>query len=152
MTRLELGRADLALFTDPIGSRVLIPHLVGLVRTRERVGVDVRFEGDEWPTPFDGEGRLGQLDLTCRYGESDLAQRIALEHLVDELAPARFDKRLLLRLHLDSGADLAPELQTFVAAGNALAVRIRRLVSTPTGAGNADITATATVVQHRFGA
>jgi hypothetical protein len=153
MSRIELGRADLALFVDPAGTRVHIPSLMAAPRRRGRAGVLVGpFEGDDYPTAFRGSGRSDSLDLTCRFGRKRQALRVALEHLVYELAPAQFDSRLLLRLHVEPALDLPLELQAFAAAGSAVAVEVFELTSTPVGYAAVDVTFTASVVEHTFAA
>jgi len=49
MAVVSLGRADLALFADPAGTRIVIPALTAATRRRASAGALVQFEGDENP-------------------------------------------------------------------------------------------------------
>lgn len=136
----HLGHADLGLFSDPVGTRVAIPHLMSLTETPTAAGVDVQFEGDTYPTPFDGPARTRSFEGVCRYGAHEHDQLLALIDLVERVAAAAPDKRLLPRTHLG----LVPGLDS------AVAVRIRSLPRTPQGAGIIDVHLRATVVEHTF--
>jgi hypothetical protein len=141
MVAVDLGRAEVALFSDP-SMRVAIPHLVAMPRRRTTFGTTVLFAGDTYPTPFRGEGRTQTFDLTCRYGRDDHPDMLALLTLLDVTAPGSPDSRLLLRTHIG----LVPGLD--VAVG----VVVFDVAETPAGAGVVDVTFTATVVEHSFAA
>lgn len=140
MAVVTLDRADLALFSDPASTRVVIPRLTGMPQRRGRAGTTVRFEGDTDPTAFRGEGRTRTYDLTCRYAPDEHEQMAVLLELIDEVAPAAVDHRLLLRTHVGLVARLDP----------AVAVEVFDVNVTPGGAGLFDVQFTAQVVQHTF--
>lgn len=105
MGGIVLAKPDLALFSDVEATRVTIPRLRGISRTRRFDQTLVRFEGDEQPTPFRGEGRPRTYPLVARYfanEHDDLAALLALFELAQD-AP---DPRMLLRIT----AGLVPEL------------------------------------------
>lgn len=98
MTAVLLGKADLALFTDPVNHRVIIPHLTAATPDRTYAGTTVLFEGDLYGTPFRGPGRAKSWPLTARYKANEQDQLVALIALLD-LAADSADSRLLLRTH-----------------------------------------------------
>lgn len=149
MSRIVGARADLCLLADT-STRVHIPSLMAMPRRRARAGTLVQFEGDEFPTEFRGTARSGGFDLSCRYPTRDRALHVALVRLIDELAPAAFDSRLLLRTHVEDAHLLPQPLQQYVAGGAAVAVSVFELLETPLQAGAVDVTFTATIVQHTF--
>ncbi len=111
MARLDRGRADLALLRDPNGTRVVIPSLFAMATPWRQEKVFVRFDGDTFPTAFHGEGQETTFPLGCLYPRARHADLAALLHLLQVLAPASPDPRLLLRTH----AGLAPGLNPAVA-------------------------------------
>jgi hypothetical protein len=105
VTAVVLGKADLALFSDPAGHRVSIPHLTAVTPTQSYAGTTVLFAGDTYPTPFRGPGRSKTWPLTARYARTEQDQLLALLDLI-ELAAASADSRLLLRTHYGQVAGL----------------------------------------------
>lgn len=116
MTAVVLGKADIALWSDPGATRVVIPHLGGAARNLGTSGAVVQFEGDDYPTPFRGTSRSATYDLTCRYGAHEHDQLLALVRLLDEVAPAAPDSRLMLRTHVGQVAGLDPVVAVVVFA------------------------------------
>jgi hypothetical protein len=151
MARVKLGRADLALWDDP-DVHVVIPVLYAATRERQRAGVLVQFEGDEYPTAFRGASRTGSLQLTCRYPAAAAADRLRLVQLLDELAPERYDSRLLLRLHFGLPEPVPADLRPFAAGTSAVAVQVFGLTETPVDSAEVaiDVSFTAQIVQHSF--
>ena len=137
MTSLTLGKADLSLWSDPASTLVQIPHLGGAARMLRTAGTTVQFEGDDFPTPFRGTSRHVTYNLTARYGGFEHDQAAALLELLDEIAPAAPDSRLLLRTHAGQVAGLDP----------AVAVVVFEVATTPAVGFILDVTFTATVVQ-----
>lgn len=107
MALVVLAQSDMALLADPVRTRVGIPHLVAAPLQRRFEGTAVRFAGDQYPTPFYGEGRGLQRQLTGLYGGSEHEQLAALVRLL-ELAASHVDPRLLFRTHIGQVADLDP--------------------------------------------
>lgn len=141
MASVELGRADLALFSDPGSSRVVIPTLLAMSQRRSRARAFVTFEGDEYPTTFHGTSRSRTFDLTCRYSSTQHDQMLALINLVDEVSPAAGDTRLLLRTHIGLASGLNPSVAVEVTSD---------ITEAPIGAGNIDLTFSVQVVAHTF--
>lgn len=137
MASVQLGRADLGLLSDLAGTRLVIPSLMSMAPSRSRDRTLVRFFGDEFPTGFHGEGRAHVYPLTCRYPRRDHAGVLALRYLLDEIAPAAPDSRLLLRTH----AGLAPGLDV------AVAVQVEGAVVETWSASHVDVAFTVQVVQ-----
>lgn len=96
MASVTLAKPDLALFADPAATRVVVPHLITATRTRRRELALVRFEGDAAPTPFRGAGASKTYEVTCRFGQDEHADMLALLDLLD-LAMVAPDGRLQLR-------------------------------------------------------
>lgn len=105
MTAIVLPNADIALWTDPAGTRVAIPHLTAVGDTRTYSGVVVQFAGDTLPTPFRGEARSGSYRLTARFKQAEQATLLALLALFSTAAAAA-DSRLQLRTHYGQVAGL----------------------------------------------
>lgn len=105
MAGVTLALPDLALFSDPAGTRVEIPHLTSAPRTRKRDLVLVRFEGDPEATPFRGEGSTRVYDVTCRYSRYEASAMDDLLALLD-LAHTAPDGRLQLRTAWYVGAGM----------------------------------------------
>ena len=83
MAYVTLTVPDIALFSDPAGTRVEIPHLRVWTPTRRYDGTTVLFEGDAEPTSFRGRGRTKSHQVTCRYVYHEHAQMLALLALLD---------------------------------------------------------------------
>lgn len=98
MAGVILRTADLALLSDPVATRVLIPHLVAVQPQQGWDGTVVRFAGDAYPTPFRGEGRDQSWQLQARYGGTEHEELADLLALLDRAAQAA-DSRLALRTH-----------------------------------------------------
>lgn len=141
MASVDLGRADLALFSDPGSTRVIIPTLLAMSQRRSRAKAFVTFEGDEYPTAFHGTARSRAFDLTCRFSSEEHATMLALIDLVDEVSPSAGDTRLLLRTHIG----LAPGLNPSVAVE-----LTSEVTEAPLGAGNVDVSFSVQVVQFSF--
>jgi hypothetical protein len=100
MAGIVLDFPDIALFSDPVNTRVVLPRMSGQVRHRAFESTMVRFEGDTAPTPFSGEGRTVTYDLKIRFRGDELGhEHDVLLDLLDlfEAAHAAPDPRLLLR-------------------------------------------------------
>lgn len=140
MASVQLSRAELSLLSDPAGTRVVIPSLVSMPISRGRDRVAVRFLGDAHPTGFHGEGRDHTYALSCRYARAQHAELLALIELLDEIAPAATDPRLLLRTHwsLAAGLDVA------------VAVELTGSLSVTPDAPAVDVSFTVQVVEHTF--
>lgn len=135
MARVDLVNATIALWSDLVGTQVTIPHLMTAPRTVGTAGALVQFEGDEFPTAFRGTSRSLSVVLTARYGPDEQGDLLALLRLIDEVAPAAVDSRLLLRTHgLGPGLNLSRAVEVF------------EVTVTP-GEIVTDVTFTATVVQ-----
>lgn len=137
---VQLGKAELSLLSDPVGTRVVIGSLMSMPISRGRDRTAVRFLGDQFPTGFHGEGRDHTYALSCRYARAKHDDLLALVNLLDVLAPAAVDKRLLLRTHwsLAAGLDVA------------VAVEMAGPLSLTPDAAAVDVTFTVQVVQHTF--
>jgi hypothetical protein len=142
MAMIRLGRADLSLLSDPLDTLVQIPSLTALSPSFDRDRAFVRFLGDTFPTGFHGEGRDHRYQLSCRYARKNHAGLRALRLLLDEIAPAAVDQRLLLRTH----AALAAGLDA------AVAVELTGPVSEQWSAPVVDVSFTVQVVEHSFSA
>lgn len=140
MASVTLGRAELSLFADPASTRVVIPSLMAAPYTLGRDRTSVRFMGDEFPTGFHGEGRSHTYTLTSRYPRARHDELLALQHLVDVLAPSSPDPRLFLRTHfaLAAGLDVA------------VAIELTGPMQVLPGASVTDVTIPVEVVQHTF--
>lgn len=134
---LILTVPDIALFSDPEGTRVEIPHLRGQRRTRRFDQTVVLFEGDDFPTAFRGVGRSRTYDLECVYTASE---HLAMRQLLDLLEDAHdaVDGRLQLRTNAGQVEGLDP-----VAV-----VTVAEVPEEPLGGLGWRVTFTATVVQH----
>lgn len=142
MASVQLGRAELSLWSDPGASRVVIPSLMSMPISRGRDRTAVRFLGDDFPTGFHSEGRDHTYALSCRYPRAMHAELLALVDLLDEVAPAAVDKRLLLRTHwsLAAGLDVA------------VAVELTGPLSVTPDAPAVEVSFTVQVVEHTFAA
>lgn len=107
MATVYLAKPDIALFADPGATLVVIPHLVAAPRTRTREQASVRFEGDEAPTTFRGEGRTRVYDLTARFGGDEHDDMLALIDLIEAAHDAP-DGRLQLRTNFFDTPGLNP--------------------------------------------
>lgn len=105
MPAIELTQADIALFADPDTTRVILPRVTALQRTRTFDQAFVRFEGDQHPTPFRGEGRPRTIPVTCRFLDSEHATAAALIALFEAAQDAP-DPRILIRVPVGLVADL----------------------------------------------
>lgn len=141
MASVVLGQADIALFADPGPTRVVIPYLTSMPRTRGRDKVFVRYLGDDYPTATRGKGRSGTFALSCRFGVHEHTDLLALLTLLDETAPSAPDSRLLLRTHIGLAAGLDAAVGVEVEGD---------ITETPLGAGAVDVTFTVRIVQHSF--
>ena len=102
-----LANADIALFTDPAGTRVVLPRVKSQTDGRPKEQTIVRFEGHALETQFRGEGQPRSYQLTVRFLAAEHATMGALLALFDT-AHAASDGRLLLRLNAFNVADLNP--------------------------------------------
>lgn len=141
MASVALGRADLALFSEPGTTRVVIPTLYAMAQRRGRARAFVQFEGDDYPTAFHGTSRTRAFDLTCRFASDEHAEMLALLDLVDETAPGSPDPRLLLRTHIGLAAGLNPSVAVELTS---------EVTESPLGAGVFDVVFSVQVVQHSF--
>lgn len=137
MASVILTRSDLALFSDPGNTRVVIPHLIAAPRTRNREQATVRFEGDEYDTVFRGQGRSRTYDLTCRYGQLEHGEMAQLVELLEDAHDAP-DGRLQLRTHFFD----VPGLQPYEV------VTVGQFTEQHLGAKAWDVKFSATTVQH----
>lgn len=141
MASIVLSRADLALFSSPGTTRVVIPTLTSMSQRRSRAKAFVTFEGDEFPTVFHGTTRSREFDWTCFYSYEEHAEMLSLINLVDEIAPAASDTRLLLRSHIGLAAGLNPSVAVELMS---------EVVEEPLGAGNFNIRFSVRVVNHNL--
>lgn len=108
MTGVALTRADIALFSDPASTLLVIPRLQVMQRTRQPEQTLVRFEGDVSPTLFRGEGLEVSYPLTARYLEDEHADAYALLALFETAHLDAADGRLQLRAHAGAVGGLNP--------------------------------------------
>lgn len=137
MAGVVLTNADMALFSDPDGTRVVIPHLGSQTPSRGRDGAHQRFEGYEYPHAFRGEGRSATHDLVARYGRDEHDQLVDLLDLFD-VAHTVPDGRLVLRTHAGVVEGLDPYQVVTVWADQ----------RKPIGGRAWELSFTATVVHH----
>lgn len=143
MASVKLGRAELSLLADRTGTSVVsIPHLVAAPYSIDRDRAFVRFAGDTYPTGFHGEGRALSFALSCLYPRALQSELRALQVLLDEVAPASPDQRLLLRTHFA----LAVGLNVSVA------VELDGPLQITPSASTSDAAFTVRVVEHSFAA
>lgn len=96
MASVTLTKPDIAMFADPT-DRVRIGHMRQGSPTRAGNRTHVRFEGDEWPTAWSGEGRSLDMPFVARFVEPEHADFVAFRSLLDRAIDAP-DGRLVLRL------------------------------------------------------
>lgn len=136
MTALVLLRADIALWSDPVASRVILDRLQVLQPPETFEQVFVRFEGDERSTGWRGEGTDATFQMTARFisGEHQAAaDLLALFRTAHRTDP---DGRLLLRTHVGEVAGL----------NHMEAVLVPTFTPAPARAGVTDISFTAQAV------
>lgn len=136
MSSIVLTHADIALWSDPVGSRVVLDVLQVLNQADEYESVGQRFEGDGDATAFRGAGQSRTFQMTARFvaGQHDDAARLlALFRTAHRDDP---DGRLQLRSHLGDVEGL-DDLE---------AVRVSGVTRTWGRAGLLDVSWTATTV------
>ena len=82
MASVELGRADIALASDP-NSRVVIPALRTFTRRRTYDQALPHFLGDTDPTLYEGEQRGHSVPLVATYSEATHGEMWDLVALLD---------------------------------------------------------------------
>ena len=97
MTRLQLRKPDVALFSDPVGTRVELPRMTVLSRQVEPRAALVSFEGYDDPVLIRGAaGRRRPVDIGVSYFRQEHQQLVALLALLERLQTAP-DGRLQVR-------------------------------------------------------
>lgn len=96
MTTLLLTAADIALFSDPVPTRVEIPHLVVADPVERDDATLVHLEGLDWPVAYWSPHLDGEISCVARFPHTEHAAAIAL---IDLFRTARnsADRRLQLR-------------------------------------------------------
>lgn len=105
---LVLGKADVSLFVDPVGTRVEVPHLSALNPSESREVAFRRFEGYEWPLMVRGEGRSRVVQLEATFTPAEHGQARALLDLLAFAADEAADGRLMIRTHTATVGGLDP--------------------------------------------
>jgi hypothetical protein len=113
MANVDLGTADLALLSDPVGTLVTIPYLTAFAPQMSPAVALVRFEGDQYPTAFRGEGLSRTLSLSATFSRRQHEDALALEQLLLYAHTQAADGRLQLRTHTGLVDGLDP-LEVFV--------------------------------------
>lgn len=93
---LTLQTGDIALWSDPIGTRVLIPHLVRADPTESDDSTLVHLEGLELPVAYTGTHTDTTVQCLARWTEYEHDLLLAFVDLL-RTARAADDRRLLLR-------------------------------------------------------
>jgi hypothetical protein len=99
MAGVTLAHADIALWSDVAGTRLVIPRLQVLAPAEVLEQAYIRFEGDERKTGFRGEGKDLVLSMTARYLSTEHADAAALVELFRYAHDTDPDGRLQLRTH-----------------------------------------------------
>lgn len=87
---------DVALYADIPGTLVTIPTMSAAPWRKHYNSTLVEFDGDEWPTPFTGEGKTQSWDMQVTFGNHQHELAKALEDLFD-LAHDSVDSRIQIR-------------------------------------------------------
>lgn len=111
-----LRNADLSLWSDPVNTRVALPHLQVLSPTAAPQVATVRFDGYRDPHAYRGEGLLRTFHMEVLFGVREHAAALALEDLLVEAATVAVDGRLQLRTHTGQVAGL-DEVEVIVVTG-----------------------------------
>lgn len=96
MAHVTLSEPDIALFSDPAGSRVALPTLVDQSPDTATDSAAVLFEGDTAPTAFWGEPISSTWKLAATFGGDDQQGAADLIALF-KAAHVSADRRLQLR-------------------------------------------------------
>lgn len=137
MATVHLQKPDLALFSDPVNTRVIVPHMIAAPRTRRWEQASVRFEGDTAPTVFRGEGVGRSYGIVCRYSHVEHDDMAALLRLLESAHTAP-DGRIQLRTNFFDAGGLDRYEVVTVADVTETHVKARAW----------DVSFTATTVQH----
>jgi hypothetical protein len=105
---IDLGHADLALFADPVNTRVKIPFLAAFSPQVQPEVVLRRFEGESAPRMFRGEGLVRSMSLSMLYPFGFHAEALALERLLAFAYEEAPDGRLQLRTNAGRVGGLDP--------------------------------------------
>ena len=96
MASVTLTKPDIAMFADPT-DRVRIGRMQHASPSRSANRIHVRFEGEEWPTAWTGEGRSHTIPFVARFFEHEHSDFAAFLSLLDRAVDAA-DGRLVLRM------------------------------------------------------
>jgi hypothetical protein len=99
VTALVLTRADVALWSDPESSRVVLDRLQVLAPADVFEVAFQRFEGDDDATGFRGEGQGRTYQMTARFLSGEHATAAALVALFRTAHRDDPDGRIQLRTH-----------------------------------------------------
>lgn len=105
MAGVVLRNPDLALLSDPVARRVVVPHVTAAPWEQQWTGALVTFEGDSLPTAFRGTSGTRSWQLTCTYAAAEQGQVTDLLALLRDAADDP-DGRLLLRTHIGAAGGL----------------------------------------------
>ncbi len=105
---VDLGHADLSLFTDPINTRVEIPFLTAFTPQVQPSVALVRFEGNTYPTAFRGEGVSRTMSLSMIYPFGYHAEAREMLELLTFAHGEAADGRLQLRTNAGRVSGLDP--------------------------------------------
>lgn len=136
MPSVILANADLALFSDPNGTRVVLPRVKAQARNRSFQQTVVQFEGDSQPTQFRGVARPRSYGMTARFLSAEHSTMNSLLALFESAFDAA-DGRLLLRTNAFLVTGLNP-IEAIVAAD---------VAETPVGGQAWDVSWTAQTVK-----
>lgn len=106
MASVSLGRADLALLADPGSTKIVIPYLIAMSVPWSQDKTFVRFVGDTHSVAFRGEGQDLTFVLSCMFARKNHDELASFLRLLQVVAPAAPDSRLLLRTHVGLAAGL----------------------------------------------
>lgn len=137
MSHVTLVRPDVALFADVEATRVVLPRMTAMTRTRRFDQASVRFEGDDYPITLRGEGRWRQLQVLVRFMAGEHATMDELLTLFEDAQDAT-DGRLQLR----------PNAFTVPGLNPIEVVTVAEPVETPVGGRIWDVSFTATRVTY----
>jgi hypothetical protein len=108
VARVDLTDADLALFSDPVGTRVAIPFLTAFAPQVQPEVVLRRFEGERSPRMFRGEGVTRSMSLSMLFPSDYHQDALALESLLRFAFEEAPDGRLQLRTNAGRVGGLDP--------------------------------------------
>lgn len=107
MAAVTLTENDIALFSDPEGTRVVIPHLTGKGPQLQAASRLEHFDGFDFPVEYRGEARSDQVTVECRWTPAQHEDLVAFLDLWETSTTAA-DSRFQLRTRIGSVAGLNP--------------------------------------------